>query len=129
MRAAIRADSETCITAVSDTHLDVYKRQVSATPSNKSIVHRAIKNASDIPEKFTNSQYEEAIQGGVILFSKNSDGQIWFDSGVTTLTILDENQDAGWKKLKRTKVRNELMHRLDPVSYTHLDVYKRQILS
>ena len=86
---------------------------VSATPSNKSIVHRAIKNASDIPEKFTNSQYEEAIQGGVILFSKNSDGQIWFDSGVTTLTILDENQDAGWKKLKRTKVRNELMHRLD----------------
>ena len=73
---------------------------VSATPSNKSIVHRAIKNASDIPEKFTNSQYEEAIQGGNPL-SKNSDGQIWFDSGVTTLTILDENQDAGWKKLKR----------------------------
>lgn len=52
---------------------------------------------------------------GMILFSKSSDGQIWFDSGVTTLVAPDENQDAGWKKLKRTKVRNELMHRLDVI--------------
>lgn len=86
---------------------------IASTPSNKSIVHRAIKNASDVPEKFTNAQYEEAILSGMILFSKSSDGQIWFDSGVTTLVNPEENQDAGWKKLKRTKVRNELMHRLD----------------
>ena len=88
---------------------------IAATPSNKSIVHRAIKNAIDVPEKFTNAQYEEAILSGMILFSKSSDGQIWFDSGVTTLVAPDENQDAGWKKLKRTKVRNELMHRLDVI--------------
>ncbi len=70
---------------------------IAATPSNKSIVHRAIKNAIDVPEKFTNAQYEEAILSGMILFSKSSDGQIWFDSGVTTLVAPDENQDAGWK--------------------------------
>lgn len=88
---------------------------IAATPANKSIVHRAIKNASDVPEKFTNAQYEEAILAGMILFSKSSDGQIWFDSGVTTLVKPDDTQDAGWKKLKRTKVRNELMHRLDVI--------------
>lgn len=88
---------------------------IAATPSNKSIVHRAIKGAIDVPEKFTNIQYEEAILSGMILFSKSSDGQIWFDSGVTTLVAPDETQDAGWKKLKRTKVRNELMHRLDVI--------------
>lgn len=88
---------------------------IAATPANKSIIHRAISNASDVPEKFTNAQYEEAILSGMILFSKSSDGQIWFDSGVTTLIKPDDNQDAGWKKLKRTKVRNELMHRLDVI--------------
>ena len=88
---------------------------ISATPANKSIIHRAIKDASDIPEKYTNTQYEEAIMGGMVLFSVSSDGQVWFDSGVTTLTQPADNQDDGWKKLKRTKVRNELMHRIDTV--------------
>lgn len=86
---------------------------IAATPSNQSIIHRTIKGALDVEETFTNAQYEEAITSGMILFSKSAEGQVWFDSGVTTLTVLEENQDAGWKKVKRTKVRNELMHRLD----------------
>ena len=60
-------------------------------------------------ERFTGTQYEEAIKNGLVLLSRSADGLVWFDSGVTTLVTLDESQDAGWKKLKRTKVRNELM--------------------
>ncbi len=85
---------------------------VAATPANQSIVHKALKGAGDVTERFTGTQYEEAIKNGLVLLSRSADGQVWFDSGVTTLVNLDANQDAGWKKLKRTKVRNELMRRL-----------------
>ena len=71
--------------------------------------------AADTIEKFTNAQYEEAIRNGMLLFSRSQDGQVWFDSGINTLTELSEKQDAGWKKIKRTKVRIELMARIDRV--------------
>lgn len=86
---------------------------ISVTPSDRSIVHKTISGASDIPEKYTNTQYEDAILNGLLLFSVSSDGQIWFDSGIDTLVNLAGNQDEGWKKIKRTKVRGELMYRLD----------------
>lgn len=86
---------------------------IAATPANRSIIHREIRDGADTAEKFTNRQYEAAIRSGLILFSVSADGRVWFDSGVTTLTEPGENQDEGWKKVKRTKVRNELMHRLD----------------
>lgn len=86
---------------------------ISATPSSKSVVHKVINGAVDIPEKLTNSQYEQAIESGMVLFSVSSDGQVWLDSGVTTLVTPGEDQDNGWKKIKRTKVRGELMHRLN----------------
>lgn len=86
---------------------------IAATPSNQSIIHKTIEGAEDVAERFTNVQYEDAASNGMILLSKSADGQVWFDSGVTTLVIPAENQDGGWTKLKRVKVRNELMHRLD----------------
>ncbi len=85
---------------------------VAATPANQSIVHKSLRGAGDVTERFTGTQYEDAIKNGLVLLSRSADGQVWFDSGVTTLVSLDESQDAGWKKLKRTKVRNELMRRL-----------------
>ncbi|MGC2874149.1 phage tail sheath subtilisin-like domain-containing protein [Ihubacter sp. mB4P-1] len=85
---------------------------VAATPANQSIVHKSLRGTGDVTERFTSAQYEEAIRNGLVLLSRSADGQVWFDSGVTTLVDLDESQDAGWKKLKRTKVRNELMRRL-----------------
>lgn len=88
---------------------------ISSTPSNQSIVHSAVYDAVDVPEKLTNSQYVEAIKNGMLLFSIGPDGQVWFDSGVNTLTTPAENEDDGWKKIKRTKVRFELMDRIDRV--------------
>ena len=88
---------------------------VSATPSSQSVVHAIVPGAADTIEKFTNAQYEEAIRNGMLLISRSQDGQVWFDSGINTLTELSEKQDAGWKKIKRTKVRIELMARIDRV--------------
>ena len=39
---------------------------------------------------------------------------MWYDSGINTLVTPDEEtQDDGWKKIRRTKVRFEIIDRLD----------------
>lgn len=89
---------------------------IAATPANESIVHSVVKNAVDLTERLTNAEYEDAIKCGLLLLSAGPDGQIWFDSGVNTLTTLAATQDEGWKKIKRTKVRFELFDRIDKVT-------------
>lgn len=86
---------------------------IAATPANKSIVHGVIESATDVPEKLTNAQYEEAIKKGLLLLSVGPDGQVWFDSGINTLVNPREDQDDGWKKIRRVKTRYELMDRID----------------
>lgn len=50
----------------------------------------------------------------MLLTSLSADGSVWFDSGVNTLITPEEGiQDDGWKKIRRVKVRFELIHRLD----------------
>lgn len=88
---------------------------IAGTPSNRSIVHTQIPGAVDVNERLTNSQYEEAIQNGLLLLSVGPDGQVWIDSGINTLVTPNANQDNGWKKIKRVKVRFELFDRLDKI--------------
>jgi hypothetical protein len=87
---------------------------IAATPSNQGIVHTVINGATDLCESLTNAQYEDAINSGMLMVSMSSDGSIWFDSGVNTLITPDEKtQDLGWKKIRRVKVRFEMINRLD----------------
>ena len=73
-----------------------------------------IKGATELCESLTYSQYEEAIDAGMLMVSMSTDGSIWYDTGITTLTKPDETtQDDGWKKIRRTKVRLEMFDRLD----------------
>lgn len=86
---------------------------IASTPANKSIVHLVIQGATDVPEKLTNAQYVEAIENGLLLVSVGYDGQVWFDSGINSLITPGEDQDEGWKKIRRVKTRYELMDRID----------------
>lgn len=86
---------------------------LAATPSNESITHRIIKNAVKPIESYSNTQYEDAILHGMLLPSVSAKGAVWFDSGVNTLTVPGEDQDEGWKKLRRTKTRFETFDRID----------------
>ena len=88
---------------------------IAATPSNQSIVRTVVSGATDITEKLTNAQYEDAINNGLLLLSIGPDGQIWYDSGINTLTTPSAEEDNGWKKIKRAKVRFELIDRIDRV--------------
>lgn len=81
--------------------------------SSKSIVHTEIPDADSCIEQLTNEQYIEAINAGLLLLSEGQEGQVWFDSGVNTYTVLNENDDEGWKKIKRTAVRYEVFDRIN----------------
>lgn len=86
---------------------------IAATPSNQSVTHMAMPSAVKLAEDLTNAQYIQAINNGLLVLSSSSDGIVWFDSGVNTLTSLSSLQDEGWKKIRRTKTRLELFDRLD----------------
>lgn len=87
---------------------------IASTPSNKGITHTIVKGATDLCEPITNSQLEDAISAGMLMFSVSPDGSVWYDSAINTLTNPDEaTQDAGWKKIRRVKTRFELIDRLD----------------
>lgn len=86
---------------------------IGSTESNKSVTHMVIPNAVDTLEALKNSQYEDAILNGMLLLSVNDEGQVWFDSAINTLVTPNENQDDGWKKIRRTSTRFELFDRID----------------
>lgn len=86
---------------------------IASTPSNQGITHTVVNGATELCESLTYSQYEQAIESGMLMLSLSPDGSIWYDSGINTLVSPAENQDDGWKKIRRTKVRHEMFDRLD----------------
>lgn len=87
---------------------------IAATPANQGITHSIINGATDLLESLTNAQYEDAIDSGMLLLSMSPDGAVWYDSGINTLVHpANINLDEGWKKIRRVKVRFELIDRLD----------------
>ena len=86
---------------------------IASTPSNQGITHAAIKGATDLCEALTYDQYVQAIESGMLMVSMSPDGSIWYDSGVNTLVVPADDQDDGWKKIRRVKVRHEAFDRLD----------------
>lgn len=87
---------------------------IASTPSNQGITHKAINGATDLCEALTYAQYTQAIESGMLLLSMSSDGTVWYDSGINTLITPEETtQDEGWKKIRRVKVRFEMIDRLN----------------
>lgn len=86
---------------------------IGSMPSNVSATHTVVPGAINVLEPLKNSQYERAIQNGMLLLSTNAEGQVWFDAGINTLVTPDANQDEGWKKIRRTATRFEVFDRTD----------------
>ena len=86
---------------------------IASTPSNQGITHEVVSGATELCESLTYRQYEQAIESGMLMLSMSPDGEIWYDSGVNTLVNPAADQDDGWKKIRRVKVRFEMFDRLD----------------
>lgn len=85
---------------------------IAAVASNNSLTHTVVNGFTTLAEPLTNSQIEKALAKGCIVLSVNASDQIWIESAINTLITPNGNQDAGWKKIRRTKTRFELMDRI-----------------
>lgn len=84
---------------------------IAAVASNASLTHKVITGAVEPVEMLTNTQFDDAVDHGMLVFSVNSTGQVWVDYAINTLISLASDEDAGWKKIRRVKTRYEIMQR------------------
>jgi len=84
---------------------------IAAYPSNNSLTHAVLAGVTQLNEALTPTQMTKAETMGCLVLSVNTGKQVWIDSAINTLVTPDENQDNGWKKIRRTKTRYELITR------------------
>lgn len=85
---------------------------IASVASNASLTHSVIQRAVSLAEPLTNSQIEKALGKGALCLTLNANDQVWIESGINTLVTPSGDQDEGWKKIRRTKTRFELMDRI-----------------
>lgn len=86
---------------------------IGAVASNSSLTHTVISGFSEIKEKLTNTEMIAAEKKGCIVLSYNKAKQVWIDNAINTLITPADNQDDGWKKIRRVKTRFELIRRIN----------------
>ena len=86
---------------------------IGAIAANDSLTHKTIDGAVGLAEAMTNSDIVKAIKAGGLVISKSKSGQVMIEKGINTLTTLSGDMDQGWKKIRRTKTRFEMMSRID----------------
>ncbi|MNW34032.1 Phage tail sheath protein [compost metagenome] len=85
---------------------------VASSAYNASMTHVPMTGSIGVIGELTNSQYKEAIQSGMLTFSLNPDGLAQIDYGINTKVTLLADEDEGWKKIRRTRTRYELIDRI-----------------
>lgn len=85
-------------------------------PSNDSITHKVVPGATEVVGALTNTKIVECLKSGCLVFTVSTAGAVWVEQGINTLCVLSTNQDAGWKKIRRTKTRFELITRINESS-------------
>ncbi|MBR4382051.1 MAG: phage tail sheath subtilisin-like domain-containing protein, partial [Selenomonadaceae bacterium] len=86
---------------------------IASVETNASLTHDVISNAMTLIEPLTNGKVIRAEQRGCLVLSLNDSDQIWIDNAINTLVSPDANADEGWKKIRRTKTRFEVMERIN----------------
>lgn len=86
---------------------------IAAFEANTSLTHNVIANAVSLTEPLTNGEIIKAETKGCLVLTQSDSEQVWIDSAINTLVTPDATMDEGWKKIRRTKTRFELMDRID----------------
>jgi len=86
---------------------------IGAVSAGSSLTHTVISGFSEILEKLTNTDMILAEKRGCIVLSYNKAKQVWIDNAINTLITPADNQDDGWKKIRRVKTRFEMIRRIN----------------
>jgi len=86
---------------------------IGAVSSASSLTHTVISGFTEILERLTNTEINAAQKKGCIVLTNNKAKQVWIDNAINTLITPADNQDDGWKKIRRVKTRFELIRRIN----------------
>ena len=86
---------------------------IAACETNASLTHEVVSDALTLIEPLTNGEVIRAEQRGCLVLSLSDSDQIWIDNAINTLVTPDSTMDEGWKKIRRTKTRFEVMERIN----------------
>lgn len=86
---------------------------IGSVSAGSSLTHTVISGFTEILEKLTNTDMINAEKKGCLVLSYNKSKQVWIDNAINTLITPADNQDDGWKKIRRVKTRFELIRRIN----------------
>lgn len=86
---------------------------VAGCVASSSLTHTVLDKITTLREVLTHTQMDKAERSGCLVLSINTDKQVWIDNAINTLVTPADNQDDGWKKIRRTKTRYELIKRMN----------------
>ena len=76
-----------------------------------SLTHSVLSSVTELGEILTEANITRAELNGCLVLTLNAARQVWIDAAITTLVTPAKNQDEGWKKIRRTRTRFELLTR------------------
>ncbi|MBO8169347.1 MAG: phage tail sheath subtilisin-like domain-containing protein [Thermoanaerobacteraceae bacterium] len=85
---------------------------IASASITESLTHAAVRNATELVGALTNAEIEQAIQSGALVFSMSAQKQVQIEYGINTFVTPTADMDAGWKKIRRVRTRDNLMDRI-----------------
>lgn len=84
---------------------------IASEPVTTSFTHYVVPRMTEVVGALTNAQIERAIRSGALVFTVNAARQVQIEYGINTLVTLGADQDAGWRKIRRMRTRDNLIER------------------
>ncbi len=85
---------------------------VAAAQITESLTHYVVRGATELVGALTNAEIEQAIQSGALVFTMSAQKQVHIEYGINTFVTPTADMDAGWKKIRRVRTRDNLMERI-----------------
>jgi len=85
---------------------------VAAAQITESLTHYVVRGATELVGALTNAEIEQAIQSGALVFTMSAQKQVHIEYGINTFVTVTADMDAGWKKIRRVRTRDNLMDRI-----------------
>jgi hypothetical protein len=83
-----------------------------AAQITESLTHYVVRGATELVGALTNAEIEQAIQSGALIFTMSAQKQVHIEYGINTFVTVTADMDAGWKKIRRVRTRDNLMDRI-----------------
>lgn len=85
---------------------------VAAAQITESLTHYVVRGATELVGALTNAEIEQAINSGALVFTMSAQKQVHIEYGINTFITVTADMDAGWKKIRRVRTRDNLMDRI-----------------